>query len=58
MLKIPTQYVDDAHFIEWLSSCFDETTQHATLEELAEFAFGDVKTAIAAYNEEKRKNHP
>jgi hypothetical protein len=58
MTEIPEQYVEDTHFLEWLNRCFNATAEHATAEDLAEFAFGDVKTAIAAYDEEEGKNHP
>jgi len=58
MREIPEQYVDDTCFLEWLNSQFNATAAHATAEDLAEFAFGDVKTTIAAYQEEKHKNEP
>jgi hypothetical protein len=46
--------IDSAEFLEFVNSEFENTVQHATTEDLAVFAFGDLDTAIAAFiNQEK-----
>jgi len=49
MLKLPDKYVSDSEFQEFLNREFDKTVSNATMEELAEFAFGSVEVAISAY---------
>jgi len=51
MGKTTEQYENNADFLELLSREFDKTTAHATIEELAEFAFGSLDAAIEAYQE-------
>ena len=51
MGKTREQYQNNADFLEFLSREFDKTTGHATIEELAEFAFGSLDAAIEAYQE-------
>ena len=51
MGKTTEQYENNADFLEFLSREFDKTTIHATIEELAEFAFGSLDAAIEAYQE-------
>jgi hypothetical protein len=41
--------IDSTEFLEFLTSEFERTVQHATTEDLAVFAFGDLDTAIAAF---------
>ena len=48
-------YENNPEFQEFLSREFDKTAVDATVEELAEFAFGSMDTAIEAF-EEKIKN--
>ncbi|MHC4624948.1 MAG: hypothetical protein ACYS4W_13715 [Planctomycetota bacterium] len=49
------KYSDDPDFREFLNREFGQTAVHATMEELAEFAFGSIEAAMEAY-EEKIKN--
>ena len=49
------KYADDPDFQEFLNREFDHTAVHATMGELAEFAFGSMKEAIEAF-EERIKN--
>jgi len=51
MAKTTEQYENNADFLEFLSREFDKTAIHATIEELAEFAFGSLDGAIEAYKE-------
>jgi len=53
MDKSVEKYADDRDFQQFLNREFDQTAVDATMEELAEFAFGSVEAAIEAY--EKRK---
>lgn len=55
MQEIPEQYENNPDFLEFLNREFDNTTAHATMEELAEFAFGSWDAAIEAF-EERIKN--
>lgn len=43
----------DTKFQEFLNREFDNTATNATMEELAEFAFGTIEDAIAAFEEQK-----
>ena len=52
MTEMPAKYSDDAGFQEFLNREFDKTAVHATMEELAEFAFGSMEEAIAAFEDE------
>lgn len=47
------QYETNTDFLEFLNSEFDKTAVNATVEELAEFAFGGLQEAIKAF--EKRE---
>ncbi len=49
------RYEDDTEFLEFLGREFDKTTVNATVEELAEFAFGGIEKAIEAFGEQKEK---
>jgi len=55
MHKKPEQYENNPDFQEFLNREFDHTATDATMEELAEFAFGSWDSAIEAY-EERVKN--
>ena len=52
MLKLPGKSVNSTKFQEFLNKEFDKTTSNATMEELAEFAFGSVEAAISAYKKD------
>jgi len=54
MAKIGQDYEDNGDFLEFLSREFERTAAHSTVEELAEFAFGGLNAAVAAYCSEKR----
>lgn len=47
------QYENNPEFFEFLNREFDKTAADATIEELAEFAFGSVEEAIEAYEQYK-----
>jgi len=49
------RYEDDAEFLEFLGREFDHTAVDATVDELAEFAFGGMEEAIEAFEEQKEK---
>ncbi len=49
------QYENNPDFLEFLNREFDKTAVDATIEELAEFAFGSIDAAIQAL-EERIKN--
>ena len=44
--------IDDPRFVNFLNSEFTKTVNHATIEELAGFAFGSIGEAIEAYIEQ------
>jgi len=48
------QYENNPEFQEFLNREFDKTAVDATIEELAEFAFGSMDGAIEAFEEHKR----
>ena len=48
------QYENNPDFKEFLNREFDKTAVDATIEELAEFAFGSIEAAIEAYEQHKR----
>ena len=48
------QYTENADFQEFLGREFDLAAAHATIEELAEFAFGSLDAAIQAYETERK----
>lgn len=41
--------IEDEKFKEFISQNFDDTIIHATVEDLASFAFGSLEEAIIAY---------
>jgi len=43
------KYEDNFKFLEFLTAEFCKTAGHATVEELAEFAFGSMEEAIEAF---------
>lgn len=45
--------IDNEEFREFLNSEFDKVAVGATIEELAEFAFGSVEEAIEAFEKYK-----
>ena len=49
------QYVNKPEFREFLNREFDRTAGHATIEELAEFAFGGMEEAVKAFEEKQEK---
>lgn len=49
MLKSAEHYENNPDFLEFLNREFDHTAVDATIEELAEFAFGDIDAAIEAF---------
>jgi len=55
MNEIPEQYENNPDFQEFLNREFDHTAVDATMDELAEFAFGSMKEAVEAF-EERIKN--
>ena len=54
MDEIPEQYENNSDFQEFLNREFDKTAVDATMEELAEFAFGSIDAAIETYEQLKR----
>ncbi len=55
MSKKAEQYVNNFEFLEFLTMEFTKTAMHATIEELAEFAFGSIELAIKAFEERGQK---
>jgi uncharacterized protein with HEPN domain len=53
MCEKTEKYANNHDFQEFLSREFDKTAVCATLEELAEFAFGSMEEAIKAFNERR-----
>jgi hypothetical protein len=51
MEKIPDKYASERQFAAFLVGEFEHTAANATMEELAEFAFGSVGEAIRAFEE-------
>jgi len=49
------QYENNPEFREFLNREFDRTAVDATIEELADFAFGSIEAAIEA-NEQHKKD--
>ena len=56
MEEMPKRYENNPEFLEFLGREFDKTAVHATIEELAEFAFGSIEDAIESYEEYKGTN--
>jgi hypothetical protein len=55
MRNIPKKYDENSEFLEFLTREFDTTATSATIEELAEFAFGSLATAVETFEESKRQ---
>ncbi len=49
------KFVNNAGFREFLNREFDRTSVNATIEELAEFAFGGLEEAVKAFEGLKKK---
>ncbi len=45
------KYLENEDFFCFVSQEFTDVSRHATLEELAEFAFGSVRGAVEAFKE-------
>ena len=45
------KYLDNEDFFHFVSQEFKDVSRHATLEELAEFAFGSMQEAVEAFKE-------
>jgi hypothetical protein len=54
MGKSAEKYAEEPDFREFLNREFERTAANATLEELAEFAFGSMDAAIAAFVRHKK----
>jgi len=51
------QYDTNSEFLEFLNSEFNKTAVDATMEDMAEFAFGSMELSIKAFEERgKMKN--
>jgi len=48
------EYEGNPDFLEFLNREFGKTAVDATIEELAEFAFGSFDAAVKAYEQHKR----
>jgi len=55
MKEIPKRYENNPKFLEFLNREFDKTAVDATIEELAEFAFGSIEETIEAFNQWRKK---
>jgi hypothetical protein len=55
MLNDPMKYDENPEFLEFLTREFDATASSATVEELAEFAFGSIDDALNAFEESKKQ---
>jgi len=53
MSKEIEQYTNNPDFQEFLNREFDRTAVVASMEELAEFAFGSIEEAAEAFEKEK-----
>ena len=49
------KYDENPEFLEFLTREFDRTATSATIEELAEFAFGSIDDALNVFEESKRE---
>lgn len=49
MVNSIRQYENNPEFLEFLNRQFDETAVESTIEELAEFAFGNLYEAVDAF---------
>ena len=48
-MKDREKYIDDQEFFEFINREFNRTAGVATIEELADFAFGGIEEAIQAF---------
>jgi len=55
-LEISDKYINDSDFREFLNRESDKTAVDATIQELAEFAFGSVDDAIKAFNKRRKSD--
>jgi hypothetical protein len=55
MLNNPMKYDENPEFLEFLTREFDATSNSATIEELAEFAFGSIDDAVKSFEEFKKQ---
>jgi hypothetical protein len=55
MDKKSKQYENNPDFLEFLNREFDKIAVDATIEELAEFAFGSMEKAIESFNQRREK---
>jgi hypothetical protein len=55
MLNDPMKYDENPEFLEFLTREFDATSNSATIEELAEFAFGSIDDAVKSFEEFKKQ---
>jgi len=55
MCEKTKKYSNNPVFLEFLNREFDHTAVDATMEELAEFAFGSMEEAIEAFNQRRKK---
>ena len=53
--KSDKKIIDEPEFFEFLNHEFENTAIYATIEELADFAFGSLETAIIAFKEKKHE---
>jgi hypothetical protein len=51
----PMKYDENPEFLEFLTREFDTTATSATIEELAEFAFGSLAAAVETFEEFKKQ---
>lgn len=56
MTEKVSQYENNLEFLEFLNREFDKSAVDATMEELAEFAFGGVDAAIVAFEKQKKNS--
>lgn len=47
------KYLENEDFFYFIAQEFKDVSRHATMEELAEFAFGSLQDAIDAFKESK-----
>lgn len=55
MLNDPIKYDENPEFLEFLTREFEQTATSATIEELAEFAFGSIDDAVKGFEEFKKQ---
>jgi len=56
MYEKVSQYENNLEFLEFLNREFDKSAVDATVEELAEFAFGSVDAAIGVFEKQKKNS--